>query len=1685
MYRITVDNEISEEVRGTISQTDTVFIPLVSSARTDAPAIVLTASFKDTVFEFSGLVFSDIDWGDGATEKYDGDKLYRHTYSRGDILNIKIYGADSVPAIVFSGNQQIIGISTRLNIEAGAFAGCWNLTTVELLEGVEYIGNEAFVNTSINHLIVPRSVTYLGNCFNQNNIVIELLQPDPEAIEISVDLFANSYDTCKIIVPYGSYKEYVTAYPVRRSAVQEVEQPQMMRFNLTRTVAAEAEDEYPWDAPVVLVIDASLAVNNNVWIPQFDISDLIGEVATIDWGDGIIEEFAPNTGSYSTHKYTDSIETFGTSIFTVKIYGVKRLSSYLDGVTPSTHSYNCINDITLEFYSSVSEASSKIFTKTYYTSSIQKIYCPYLQKLYPYSFEYCTNLTYIYLPKLTELGYTTTSSAANVGVFEHCTAIRVLDLPSLTTGLEGQNLAQLTSLQYLSLDSYKDLPNSAVVGCDQLLEVNLPSIETIATYGIYNNASLVNINLGPSLKTIAQEGLAANPALTELVIPSAESIEAQAFERCTNLTRLKLPDNLRRLGACVCEYTSVRELHIPASTETINVPFTALSAPQYDAVYIDAVIPPIMDATASSETFTGPIYVPPESYNLYVNHVNWGTYDIRPRSEQLLPPVVKIGKSGVAQWLDTNELTNPTFEYIVDSGEPIQTTETSLKLTAGQSLQVRAVGDGLYTTTSEFSGIQIYEPDKIIAEPLKVPVVQISKSGMAYWLAANASSYVYIIDDGEPISTISTSVQLLDGEFIEVKAVGDGLYFADSDYSEPLQYDAAGYVPSVLPVPVVQISKTGFASWICANASGYIYEIDGVETETLGTAIQLLPNQKIRVKALGDGYNYSDSVYSDYHQYTVELEKLETPVVSISVTGQASWICVNASGYYYKINGTERFTLSTVIQLNPDDIIEVKGAGDGINYSDSDYSEPVQYVIRPDVIAKTPFDRHAYLSDLPNFNESIDFGTSVFVEGKKVDEFNADVKADKATVDKQLADLNSFTDSKYLAALRYTDQKAKDIEGDISELQDSVNDRFIESDERIDAGIAQATAYSDTIFESSKKYTDAKQEQAITYTDGKILELRQVSGSRLILTVDPMTFVLTAIIQNPDGTEISKQTIDLPLEEMTVGASFNSETQTIVLQLKSGGELRVPVGSLVSGLVSQEAFDEAIARLECKKEIVVVDITKMITEQDATLFMDLSNRFANGEIAIVGSLNGQVAVVNSAAIIGNSANWAAVVSTWTNSMIDTGEFDPNIVVYGFECDGEKIFYNVRQMPITEYVKFTDYSTETIGGVVKTSKHRGVWTLSSGLLELVPASDTELKNRAWYMPVTGGNLDKAFKVSATDNKETWTDDDKKSARDLIGAVGNTDYATTGNVGVMKIGAGLMAAGNGSVVTARATETYINAKEDQYRVITPKYLDYATMSALADCKKPELWTDDTTAEDGTVTKGTKTKACELLGALHLLPSLSTPFLYLQLENGTIFQNRVSGQNYNPVSAVFRLQDPGKTTKEPVGTAVASIPKGDWDATPRKYVDNLPDYLTLTDDEKAKWADMVGATKYYLHNLTLKLGFDNQFTGEYEEMEWSCTIKSVVKGKLFGLNDNEKYSLLYKLFMLGEQNAFNGHFIQYEGINGNNEISSIDHTIIGLTDDGLVLSAVIMPYGTTVYFDINAVIDDAVSEINIKEL
>ena len=77
-------------------------------------------------------------------------------------------------------------------------------------------------------------------------------------------------------------------------------------------------------------------------------------------------------------------------------------------------------------------------------------------------------------------------------------------------------------------------------------------------------------------------------------------------------------------------------------------------------------------------------------------------------------------------------------------------------------------------------------------------------------------------------------------------------------------------------------------------------------------------------------------------------------------------------------------------------------------------------------------------------------------------------------------------------------------------------------------------------------------------------------GSSLVLSIDNTTYVMTVTLKDQDGNTLgTAQTIDLPLESMVVGGSYDDNTKKIILTLKNGQTVEFSVADLISGLQTE------------------------------------------------------------------------------------------------------------------------------------------------------------------------------------------------------------------------------------------------------------------------------------------------------------------------------------------------------------------------------------------------------------------------------------------------------------------------------------------------------------------------------------
>ena len=162
---------------------------------------------------------------------------------------------------------------------------------------------------------------------------------------------------------------------------------------------------------------------------------------------------------------------------------------------------------------------------------------------------------------------------------------------------------------------------------------------------------------------------------------------------------------------------------------------------------------------------------------------------------KLLTPVVTIDDKGVASWLEVENASG--YAYVIGDGEETATDNLSVNLADGQSIKVKAKGDGKNYTDSDFSEVKTYTAPSKQPVQLAGPSVSIGTDGtVTIGTVEHAVKIVYVIDDGaETEYDANNKPVLTDGQTIKVTAKGDGVNYTDS---QPVTktYDAEAPAPA-------------------------------------------------------------------------------------------------------------------------------------------------------------------------------------------------------------------------------------------------------------------------------------------------------------------------------------------------------------------------------------------------------------------------------------------------------------------------------------------------------------------------------------------------------------------------------------------------------------------------------------------------------------------------------------------------------------------------------------------------------------------------------------------------------------------------------------------------------------------------------------------------------------------------
>ena len=121
------------------------------------------------------------------------------------------------------------------------------------------------------------------------------------------------------------------------------------------------------------------------------------------------------------------------------------------------------------------------------------------------------------------------------------------------------------------------------------------------------------------------------------------------------------------------------------------------------------------------------------------------------------------------------------------------------------------------------------------------------------------------------------------------------------------------------------------------------------------------------------------------------------------------------------------------------------------------------------------------------------------------------------------------------------------------------------------------------------------------------------TGNKISLTIDSDTYVMTLQLQDKNGNLLSTGSIDLPLETMVVGASYDDETKEIILTLKNGTTVSFSVADLVDGLVSQDTLNSTLQDYALKTSIPT-KLNQLVEDSTHRLVTDTEKATWNNKV---------------------------------------------------------------------------------------------------------------------------------------------------------------------------------------------------------------------------------------------------------------------------------------------------------------------------------------------------------------------------------------------------------------------------------------------------------------------------------------
>ena len=578
--------------------------------------------------------------------------------------------------------------SCATEIGVGAFSGFTNISEVELPENLTTIGYSAFTNSSLTKVTIPSGVTSIGKDAFKIEVGIRdrrytVVMDGTTPPTLGSGAFSETYLN-NIYVPEEAYNDYVQAWPdysdyivynginykvtlidetdkiiIPCNSSDEVTKNDIKisatttMFGSCATSISDLSNEYLGD----VIFSSSVKNIGNKAFSSARISSLtfaegletIGEysfskignqnssgVTSIDLPKSLksIARYAfeyANLGRLTING--DSGVILGNSIFSTVSNNKCRINNLIFSNVETIPERLCaFSNRTGRFYnveikntnSSITNIGASAFTQNVVKSvSIDNA------NIGDYAFEKNSNLVSVFIKSGTIGKYSfsdcsvLTSCTIGSGVtsisgsaFARCYRLTSVTIPNSVKSIGGSAFYECSGLKSCTIGSgVTSIGDEAFSWCSSLTSINIPSGVTSINYGVFSNCKNLRklnsntdgfLNIPNSITSIGGIAFSYCSGFTSCTIGSGvTSIGDEAFSWCSSLTSIDIPSNVLSIGK-------------EAFYECSNL----------SKITIKRTTPPTLGSGAFDGSYCL-IYVPANSYELYINAENWSNYKSR------------------------------------------------------------------------------------------------------------------------------------------------------------------------------------------------------------------------------------------------------------------------------------------------------------------------------------------------------------------------------------------------------------------------------------------------------------------------------------------------------------------------------------------------------------------------------------------------------------------------------------------------------------------------------------------------------------------------------------------------------------------------------------------------------------------------------------------------------------------------------------------------------------------------------------------------------------------------------------------------------------------------------------------------------------------------------------------------